>query len=60
MEGDTRRFGRDDTIEEQWRIVEPLLEEHPKVQLYEEGTWGPPGGDTFADEVGGWVEPTRD
>ena len=42
IEGDHRRFGRADAIEEQWRIVEPVLADPTAVQLYDKGTWGPP------------------
>jgi len=57
MEGDHRRFGRADGVEEQWRIVEPVLERPPAVDLYRKGTWGPPGADTLAAPAGGWIEP---
>jgi glucose-6-phosphate 1-dehydrogenase len=57
MEGDHRRFGRADGVEEQWRIVEPVLERPPAVDLYRKGTWGPPGADTLAAAAGGWIEP---
>jgi glucose-6-phosphate 1-dehydrogenase len=57
MEGDHRRFGRADGVEEQWRIVESVLEDPPAVELYRKGTWGPAGADTLAAPSGGWVEP---
>ena len=57
MEGDHRRFGRADGVEEQWRIVEPVLERPLAVDLYRKGTWGPPGADTLAAAAGGWIEP---
>jgi glucose-6-phosphate 1-dehydrogenase len=57
MEGDHRRFGRADGVEEQWRIVETVLDDPPAVELYRKGTWGPPGADTLAAPSGGWVEP---
>jgi glucose-6-phosphate 1-dehydrogenase len=57
MEGDHRRFGRADGVEEQWRIVESVLENAPAVELYRRGTWGPAGADTLAAAAGGWVEP---
>lgn len=56
--GDHRRFGRADAIEEQWRIVEPVLEDPPPVHLYDEGTMGPPEADALARPYGGWVDPT--
>jgi glucose-6-phosphate 1-dehydrogenase len=57
MEGDHRRFGRSDGVEEQWRIVESVLEDPPAVELYRKGTWGPAGADMLAAPSGGWVEP---
>jgi glucose-6-phosphate 1-dehydrogenase len=57
IEGDHRRFGRADGVEEQWRIVQPVLDHPPPVQLYRRGTWGPPSAEMLAAPVGGWVEP---
>ncbi len=57
MEGDHRRFGRADAIEEQWRIVDKVLADPPPVRLYYKGTWGPAEADRLAADVGGWKEP---
>ncbi|HKE77375.1 MAG TPA: glucose-6-phosphate dehydrogenase [Acidimicrobiales bacterium] len=57
MEGDHRRFGRADGVEEQWRIVESVLTDAPAVELYRKGTWGPAGAEALAAPSGGWVEP---
>jgi glucose-6-phosphate 1-dehydrogenase len=57
IEGDHRRFGRSDGVEEQWRIVETVLQDPPAVELYRKGTWGPAGADTLAGSTSGWVEP---
>ncbi len=57
MEGDHRRFGRADGVEEQWRIVESVLTDAPAVELYRKGTWGPAGAEALAAASGGWVEP---
>ncbi|HET6952505.1 MAG TPA: glucose-6-phosphate dehydrogenase [Acidimicrobiales bacterium] len=57
MEGDHLRFGRADGIEQQWRIVAPVLDDPPEVQLYRKGTWGPASADALAAGIGGWVEP---
>jgi glucose-6-phosphate 1-dehydrogenase len=58
--GDHRRFGRADGVEEQWRIVQRVLDEAPPVELYRRGTWGPASAETLAAGVGGWVEPLAD
>jgi glucose-6-phosphate 1-dehydrogenase len=60
MEGDHRRFGRADGVEEQWRIVDEVLTRGPRVELYRPGTWGPAGAERLAAPVGGWVEPMAD
>ncbi|HEX8802614.1 MAG TPA: glucose-6-phosphate dehydrogenase, partial [Acidimicrobiales bacterium] len=60
MEGDHRRFGRADGVEEQWRIVQPVIDDPPASELYRRGTWGPVGADTLAAATGGWVEPLAD
>jgi glucose-6-phosphate 1-dehydrogenase len=57
MEGDPRRFGRADALEEQWRIVDPVISNAPPVNLYYKGTWGPSDADRLAADVGGWREP---
>jgi glucose-6-phosphate 1-dehydrogenase len=57
MEGDHRRFGRADGVEEQWRIVDSVLQDPPAAELYHRGTWGPSGADTLAAATGGWIEP---
>jgi glucose-6-phosphate 1-dehydrogenase len=57
MEGDHRRFGRADGVDEQWRIVDSVLEQPPPVELYRKGTWGPSGADALAAADGGWIEP---
>jgi glucose-6-phosphate 1-dehydrogenase len=41
MAGETVRFTRQDTIEEAWRIMQPLLDAPPAVQPYAPGSWGP-------------------
>ena len=41
MLGDQTLFTRGDGIERLWMVSEPLLEEPPKLELYEPGSWGP-------------------
>jgi glucose-6-phosphate 1-dehydrogenase len=57
MEGDHRRFGRADAIEEQWRICSDVLAAPPPVRLYYKGTWGPSEAERLAADLGGWKEP---
>jgi glucose-6-phosphate 1-dehydrogenase len=57
MAGDARRFGRADSLDEQWRILEAVLADPPSVTLYHQGTWGPSEADVLAAPAGGWHEP---
>ena len=57
MEGDARRFGRADALEEQWRIVDDVITDPPPCSSYYQGTWGPSEADRLAADVGGWREP---
>jgi glucose-6-phosphate 1-dehydrogenase len=42
MRGDQGLFAREDEIEAQWRVVEPVLGDVAPLYPYEPGTWGPP------------------
>jgi glucose-6-phosphate 1-dehydrogenase len=39
--GDAQLFAREDSVEESWRIVQPLIDAPPPVHVYERGSWGP-------------------
>lgn len=54
MDGQHLRFARAETIEQEWRIVEPILDLPTAVQSYEKGSWGPADADALA---GGWHLP---
>ena len=41
MHGDQTLFTRADEVDRLWQIVTPVLEDPPKVQPYEAGSWGP-------------------
>jgi glucose-6-phosphate 1-dehydrogenase len=57
MSGDSSQFTRQDTVEETWRIVQPLLDAPPPVEPYQSGTWGPAGADRLLTGHPGWREP---
>ncbi len=57
MEGDPSLFSREDTIEGQWRIVEPILENPSPLFDYEPGTWGPAEADRLLPECHKWHNP---
>jgi glucose-6-phosphate 1-dehydrogenase len=57
MEGDTKRFTRQDCVEETWRIMQPLLDAPPPVHTYAPGSWGPKEADRIVSGFGRWHEP---
>jgi glucose-6-phosphate 1-dehydrogenase len=58
LEGDARRFARVDSVEQAWRIVEPILSDCSQVYEYERGSWGPAQADVLIDGGGDtWHEP---
>ena len=57
MRGDAMRFTRQDGVEEQWRIMQPLLDAPPPVHPYAKGTWGPDAGAKLPHGFGGWHGP---
>ncbi|QWZ08718.1 glucose-6-phosphate dehydrogenase [Nocardioides panacis] len=57
MNGQSTRFSRQDSVEETWRVMQPLLDAPPPVESYQPGTWGPPGAARLVDGFGGWRTP---
>jgi len=47
LSGDTRRFARQDAVEEQWRIMQPALDDGGPVLGYASGSWGPAQADVL-------------
>jgi len=41
MRGDQTLFARQDEIEAQWRVVDPVLGDVAPLHMYDRGTWGP-------------------
>jgi glucose-6-phosphate 1-dehydrogenase len=50
-------FGRDDIVDAQWRIVEPILDDVTPVYPYEKGTWGPNEAEALIGSDGPWRNP---
>jgi len=57
MRGDASLFTREDSVEETWRIVQPLLDAPPLVEPYKPGSWGPAGADTLLSGHPSWRAP---
>ena len=57
MAGDTTLFAREDSVEEAWRIVDPVLKDPPPLIEYEPNSWGPQEVDRIVSPVGGWQDP---
>ena len=55
--GDSKRFTRQDAVEETWRVMQPLLDAPPPVHAYAPGSWGPEAGDKLVAGHGRWHGP---
>jgi glucose-6-phosphate 1-dehydrogenase len=60
MQGESTRFTRQDSVEETWRIMQPLLDAAPPVREYAKGSWGPKAGDQLLAGYGVWHDPWVD
>jgi glucose-6-phosphate 1-dehydrogenase len=57
LRGDPALFPTQDSIEETWRILQPLLDDPPPVERYAKGTWGPEAASHLLTGHGGWRKP---
>jgi glucose-6-phosphate 1-dehydrogenase len=55
--GDYQLFARQDSVEETWRIVQPLLDDPPEVRSYQRLSWGPAAADSLIRGHPRWQEP---
>ena len=55
--GDASHFTRQDSVEECWRVLQPLLDSPPKVIPYAQGSWGPTEADAVTEGFGPWRGP---
>jgi glucose-6-phosphate 1-dehydrogenase len=55
LRGDQTLFAREDSVEDAWRIVEPVLGNVTPVHTYAPGTWGPAEANAIAGGV--WHDP---
>jgi hypothetical protein len=57
MKGDQTLFAREDSVEQAWRIVQPVLGPVTRLYEYDPQTWGPREADKIAAGFGGWHNP---
>jgi glucose-6-phosphate 1-dehydrogenase len=57
MTGRSTRFSRQDSVEETWRVMQPLLDAPPPVHAYQPGSWGPAAAGEITAGFGGWRTP---
>jgi glucose-6-phosphate 1-dehydrogenase len=57
IQGDQSHFTREDSVEETWRILNPLLDSTEQPHPYAPGSWGPAAAEHLTTNVGGWHQP---
>ena len=57
MTGNSVRFTRQDSVEETWRVLQPLLDSPPPVHDYAKGSWGPAAANDLVAGHGTWHVP---
>jgi glucose-6-phosphate 1-dehydrogenase len=57
MIGDQSHFTREDSVEETWRILNPLLDLPEPPDPYAPGSWGPAAAEHIVSGYGAWQEP---
>ncbi len=57
LAGDPQQFTREDSVEETWRIVQPLIDKPCELETYAPGSWGPEGATHLTAGYGGWRRP---
>ena len=57
MDGDATLFARQDSVEAQWRVVDPILGDATTIHSYVSGSWGPPESQALTAPSGGWHDP---
>jgi len=57
LRGDRELFGREDIVDAQWRIVQPVLDRPPACETYAPGTWGPKSAAALMGNGDSWRDP---
>lgn len=57
LRGDSTLFAREDSVEQAWRIVDPVIKQNTPLYEYDPGTWGPVAMEQKLVPTGGWHDP---
>jgi glucose-6-phosphate 1-dehydrogenase len=57
MKGDAALFAREDSVEQAWRIVDPVIKTDTPLHEYEPNAWGPAEVEKKLNPMGGWQNP---
>jgi glucose-6-phosphate 1-dehydrogenase len=57
LQGDSTHFTRQDSVEETWRILQPLIDRPPQSHPYAQGSWGPQAAEGLPAGTGPWRGP---
>ncbi len=57
MTGDSKRFTRQDGVEQCWRVMQPLLQNPPPVHSHAKGSWGPKPAEKVISGYERWHQP---
>ncbi len=57
LSGDRGLFARQDTVEQAWRVVDPVLGDVVPVHSYARGSWGPKEADALLHDGDIWADP---
>jgi glucose-6-phosphate 1-dehydrogenase len=57
VRGDDSLFASEGTVEAQWRIIDPILENTTPLYFYQANTWGPAEADQVIVKSGTWYNP---
>jgi glucose-6-phosphate 1-dehydrogenase len=57
LRGRSELFTREESVEQTWRVVQPLLDNPGPVHIYARGSWGPEQANRLTRGVCDWYEP---
>jgi glucose-6-phosphate 1-dehydrogenase len=60
MRGNRELFARQDLVEAQWRVVQPILGNVTPLYPYKPGTWGPEEAHQLIGAQGPWINPSEE